>query len=139
MLRRPHNYYAKDGMKFTFKSKDDLLYKTARDAAEHFRKMSKISSDGLNRKRIKIEKLTSHPKGGRKYQQGGVAPFTVYRPATLGGETTTSSQTGGTTTSSSKASGGKDKNDTLDMVKKLFEAVAGKGLPSDVNTLYNQM
>lgn len=132
---------AKEGMKFTFKSKDDLLYKTARDAADHFRKMSKISSDAHNRKRIKIEKLTSHPKGNarRKYQQGGAAPFTIYRPATLGGETTTSSQTGGTTTSSSKASSGKDKNDTLDMVKKLFEAVAGKGLPSDVNTLYNQM
>lgn len=141
MLRRPRNYYAKEGMKFTFKSKDDLLYKTARDAAEHFRKMSKISSDAHNRKRIKIEKLTSHPKGNarRKYQQGGAAPFTIYRPATLGGETTTSSQTGGTTTSSSKTSGGKDKNDTLDMVKKLFEAVAGKGLPSDVNSLYNQM
>lgn len=132
---------AKEGMKFTFKSKDDLLYKTARDAAEHFRKMSKISSDAHNRKRIKIEKLTSHPKGNarRKYQQGGAAPFTIYRPATLGGETTTSSQTGDTTTSSSKASSGKDKNDTLDMVKKLFEAVAGKGLPSDVNSLYNQM
>ena len=132
---------AKEGMKFTFKSKDDLLYKTARDAADHFRKMSKISSDAHNRKRIKIEKLTSHPKGNarRKYQQGGAAPFTIYRPATLGGETTTSSQTEGTTTSSSKASSGKDKSDTLDMVKKLFEAVAGKGLPSDVNSLYNQM
>lgn len=132
---------AKEGMKFTFKSKDDLLYKTARDAAEHFRKMSKISSDAHNRKRIKIEKLTSHPKGNarRKYQQGGAAPFTVYRPATLGGETTTSSQTGGTTTSSSKASSGKDKNETLDMVKELFKTVAGKGLPSDVNSLYNQM
>jgi hypothetical protein len=60
---------AKEGMKFTFKSKDDLLYKTARDAADHFRKMSKISSDAHNRKRIKIEKLTSHPKGNarRKY------------------------------------------------------------------------
>lgn len=140
MLRRPRNYYAKDGMKFTFKSKDDLLYKTARDAAEHFRKMSKISSDGLNRKRIRIEKLTSHPKGNRKYQQGGVAPFTIYRPATVGGETGMTTQAGGTSaTTSSKASSKKEGSDTLDMVKKLFETVAGKGLPSDVNTLYNQM
>lgn len=138
MLRRPRNYYAKDGMKFTFKSKDDLLYKTARDAAEHFRKMSKISSDGLNRKRIKIEKLTSHPKSRRKYQQGGVAPFTVYRPATVGGETGMTTTVGGTP-ATSKASSKKEGNDTLDMVKELFKAVQGSGLPSDVNSLYQQM
>ena len=138
MLRRPRNYYAKDGVKLTFKSKDDLLYKTARDAAEHFRKMSKISSDGLNRKRIRIEKLTSHPKSGRKYQQGGVAPFTVYRPAAVGGETGMTTTAGGTPTTS-KASSKKEGNDTLDMVKELFKAVQGSGLPSDVNSLYQQM
>jgi hypothetical protein len=61
--------YAKSGIKITHKKKDDLLYKTARDAAEHYRKMVKITSDSNNRRRIKIDKLTSHPKGNtRKYQ-----------------------------------------------------------------------
>jgi hypothetical protein len=46
-----------------------LLYKSAKDVVEHFRKMSKMSSDALNKKTPKIEKLTSYPKGkARKYQ-----------------------------------------------------------------------
>jgi len=57
---------AKSGMKITYKKKDDLLYKTARDAVEHFRKMTKMTSDANNRRRIKIEKLTPHPKGNAK-------------------------------------------------------------------------
>ena len=47
--------YAKSGIKITHKKKDDLLYKTARDAAEHYRKMVKITSDSNNRRRIKID------------------------------------------------------------------------------------
>lgn len=131
--------YAKSGTKITRKSKDDLLYKTAKDNADHYRKMVKLTSDANNRKRIKIEKLTSHPKGRtRRYQQGGVAPFTIWRPATVGGETTTSTET---STSSSRAASSKDseKSEMLDMVKELFKQVAGKGLPSDANAVYTSM
>ena len=130
---------AKSGMKITYKKKDDLLYKTARDAVEHFRKMTKMTSDANNRRRIKIEKLTPHPKGNaKKYQQGGVAPFLVYTPAVLGGETTTSTQTSSTNTGSSKSSK-KEGSDTLDMVKELFKAAQGKGLPSDMNSVYKSL
>ena len=128
--------FAKSGTKITKKKKDDLLYKSARDTVEHFRKMSKMSSDAQNRKTPKIEKLTSHPKGNtRKYQQGGTAPFTIYKPVALGGEITTSTQTDTTSSKSSK----KDGSDTLDMIKELFKQVIGKGLPSDVNNLYVSM
>jgi hypothetical protein len=45
-----------------------LLYKSARDVVEHFRKISKMASDSYNRKTPKIEKLAPHPKGStRKY------------------------------------------------------------------------
>lgn len=126
---------AKSGTKITYKKKDDLLYKTAKDVVDHFRKMSKISSDALNRKTPKIEKLTSHPKGKtRRYQSGGVAPFLVYRPATLGGSTEVSSQTG--SSKSSKEDSGKD---TLDFLKKLFESLQGEGLPIDVNVIYSNL
>ena len=131
-LQRQGTLIAKSGGKVTHKKKDDLLYKTARDNAEHFLKASKLSSDALNRKRIKIEKLTSHPKGRtRKFQQGGLAPFTIYRPATLGGETSTQVSTGSDSSSSKKGS------DTLDLVKNLFKDV--KGLPSDVGQVYRSM
>ena len=133
--------YAKSGTKITYKKKEDLLYKSARDVVEHFRKMSKMSSDALNRKQPKIEKLTSHPKGNtRKYQQGGLAPFTIYKPIALGGETTVSSQGSTSGISNSGNGNGKSKgSDTLDMIKELFKQVAGKGLPSDVNSLYVSM
>jgi len=36
---------AASGTKITRKRKDDLLYKSARDVVEHFRKMSKMSDD----------------------------------------------------------------------------------------------
>ena len=136
--RRKRNVinFQKKGSKITYKKKDDLLYKSAKDTVEHFRKVSKISSDAQNRRNPKIEKLTSHPKGStRKYQQGGVAPFTVYKPVALGGETTTSTQTDTTSTKSSK----KDGSETLDMIKELFKQVVGKGLDSDVNSLYVSM
>ena len=135
-------YFGEKGFKVKRTRKDDLLYKSTRDAVEHFRKMSKMSSDALNRPPVKIEKLTSHPKGtSRKYQQGGVAPFTIYTPVALGGETTTTSNAGlpADITSKSKSSEGKDKNEVLDMIKDLFKSIAGKGLHSDVNDLYLSM
>lgn len=134
-------YFGEKGFKVKRVQKDDLLYKSTRDAVEHFRKMSKISSDALNRRPVKIEKLTSHPKNTRRYQQGGVAPFTVYTPVALGGETSTTSNPGITSVSSkSSSSTKKDKgDDTLDMIKELFKQALGKGLPSDMNSLYLSM
>ena len=127
----------KQGSKIVRKRKDDLLYKSGRDTVEHFRKMSKLSSDAQNRKKPKIEKLAPHPKGStRKYQQGGVAPFLVYTPAVRGGETTTSSET---STSSTKKS---DKDDGQELLKKLFERLyqaEGLGLPSDLNAVFSSM
>ena len=130
-------FFVKNGSKITRKVKDDMLYMSTRDVVKHFREMTKLSSDAQNRKQPKIERLTSHPKGStRRYQQGGVAPFLVYTPITLGGETTTSSES---STSSTKASS-KDTNakDSLDFVKELFKELAGKGLQVDVNTVYSQ-
>ena len=129
--------FVKNGSKITRKVKDDMLYMSTRDVVKHFREMTKLSSDAQNRKQPKIERLTSHPKGStRRYQQGGVAPFLVYTPITLGGETTTSSES---STSSTKASS-KDTSakDSLDFVKELFKELAGKGLQVDVNTVYSQ-
>ena len=130
-------FFVKNGSKITRKVKDDMLYMSTRDVVKHFREMTKLSSDAQNRKQPKIERLTSHPKGStRRYQQGGVAPFLVYTPITLGGETTTSSES---STSSTKASS-KDTSakDSLDFVKELFKELAGKGLQVDVNTVYSQ-
>jgi hypothetical protein len=74
-------------LKITYKKKDDLLYKTARDAVDHFRKMSKMSNDSTLRSRTKKITLIPHPGGKtRKYQQGGVAPFGVFTPVAVGGE-----------------------------------------------------
>ena len=99
--------------------------------------MSKLSSDAQNRKQPKIEKLTSHPKGStKKYQQGGVAPFTIYKPVALGGETSTQTDT---TTTSSKSSKDTEGKETLDLVKSLFKEILGKGLPVDVNAVYSSM
>jgi hypothetical protein len=96
--------------------------------------MSKISADALAKAKPKPIKLSSHPT--RKMQQGGVAPFTVYRPVALGGETVTEAgQVTGNGNNSSKS--GNSKDNTLDLVKKLFESVNGQGLPIDVNSLYN--
>lgn len=130
-------FFVKNGSKITRKVKDDMLYMSTRDVVKHFREMTKLSSDAQNRKQPKIERLTSHPKGStRRYQQGGVAPFLVYTPITLGGETTTSSESN---TSNTKASS-KDTSakDSLDFVKELFKELAGKGLQVDVNTVYSQ-
>lgn len=127
---------AKSGIKITYKKKDDLLYKTSRDAVEHFRKMTKMSSDSYNRKKLKLEKLTPHPKGNtKKYQQGGVAPFTIYTPISLGGETTR--QAYSDSGSSSRGSSSKKGDQTLDIIKELFGKL--DGLPADVNGIYANM
>ena len=130
-------FFVKNGSKITRKVKDNILYMSTRDVVKHFREMTKLASDAQNRKQPKIEKLTSHSKGStRRYQQGGVAPFLVYTPITLGGETTTSSES---STSSTKASSKDDSaKDSLDFIKELFKELAGKGLQVDVNTVYSQ-
>ena len=127
--------FGKEGTKITHKKKEDLLYKSTKDAVEHFRKMSKMSDDSSKKPRSKQIKLASHPgsKKTRKMQQGGVAPFMIYTPVALGGETTTSTQ-GGSTSTSSKSS---KKNETLDIIKDLFSKL--EGLPSDVNGVYANM
>jgi hypothetical protein len=68
---------------------------------------------------------------------GGVAPFTVYRPLGAGGENVVSTQTTSSTDSkSSKDTAAKDK---LDMIKELFKAIQGQGLPIDVSTVYQEI
>lgn len=126
---------AKSGIKITHKRKDDLLYKTARDVVEHFRRMSKMSDDSTQRSRTKPIKLSPHPNSAaRKMQQGGVAPFTVFTPVTLGGETTTSSQVTDSARSSKKSD---KKNNILDVIKDLFGKV--DGLYSDTTAVYDSM
>jgi hypothetical protein len=44
-MRQRNGFFAKSGTKITYKKKDDLLYKSAKDTVEHFRKMAKMSSD----------------------------------------------------------------------------------------------
>jgi hypothetical protein len=59
--------YAKSGTKITHKEKDDLLYKSAKDVVEHFRKMIALDKRSSKSKN-KIERLAPHPKGNtRKY------------------------------------------------------------------------
>ena len=132
-----YTLYAKEGTKITRKHKDTsdkFLYKTSRDIVEHFRKMSKMTDDSRIKTLPKPIKLTSHP---RKMQLGGVAPFTVYRPLGVGGENAVSTQTSSSTDSkSSKDTAAKDK---LDMIKELFKAIQGQGLPIDVSTVYQEI
>lgn len=126
--------FDKKGSKITWKKKDDLLYKSAKDVVEHFRRMTKLAYDSVS-KRPKEIKLVSHPKGStKKYQQGGVAPFTIYKPVALGGETTTTSES---STSSTK----KGSSDDLgqDLLKDLFKQLQASGLPSDVNAIYSRI
>ena len=75
----------------------------------------------------------------KKYQQGGIAPFTIYKPIALGGETSRTYETSsGSSRSSSKSSSSGGNND-LDLLKKLFEAIQVEGLPSDTNVIYAMM
>ena len=130
--------FAKDGMKISYKKKDDLLYKTARDTVEHFRKMVKMSDDSMQKSFKKPLKLIKPPKSTtRKMQTGGVAPFVVYTPAPLGGETTTSASSDGVSLKKGASSTKKDKDSTLDTIKDLFKNL--EGLPSDVNHVYQSM
>ena len=128
--------FGKTGIKITRKRKDDLLYKSTRDVVEHFRKMSKMSDDSTQRSRKNYFKLSTHPGYGstRRMQQGGIAPFTVFTPVAIGGETSTQvSNTGG----SSKESKFDSAKETLDLVKALFREV--NGLPVDVENVYKSM
>ena len=128
-------FFAKSGTKITYKKRDDLLYKSTRDAVEHFRKMVKLTDDSYQKSRKKTPKLVPHPT--KKLQQGGVAPFLVYTPTVMGGETSMTSQavSGGTSSSTSsgtnKDSSGKD---LITLVQKLFTEV--DGLPVDVSAIY---
>ena len=128
--------YGKEGTKLERKRKDDslkYLYRTSRDIVEHFRKMSKMTDDSRVRTMPKPIKLPSHPK---KFQYGGVAPFTIYRPLGVGGE---SSYAQSTTSSSSSGKSEKDTaaKDKLDMIKELFKNI--KGLPVDVAKVYQDI
>lgn len=135
--RRSGKFFAKDGMKIQFKKKDDLLYKTAKDAVDHYRKMVKLTDDSTLKSFKKPLNVIKPPKSTRKYQTGGVAPFTVYTPAPLGGETTTSTQASATAGATAKGSSKKDGDSPLDIIKDLFKNL--EGLPSDVNGVYQAM
>lgn len=128
--------YGKQGTKITKKDTTDrYLYRTSRDIVEHFRRMSKMTDDSRIRTMPKAAKMPSHPK--KKLQLGGVAPFTVYRPLGIGGETTTQvSQSTDGTSKSTKDTTAKDK---LDMIKEMFKAVQSTGLPVDVNVVYRDL
>ena len=131
-----YTLYAKEGTKIEKKRKDDslkYLYRTSRDIVEHFRKMSKMTDDSRVRTIPKPIKLPSHPK---KFQYGGVAPFTIYRPLGVGGE---SSYAQSTTSSSGSGKSEKDTaaKDKLDMIKELFKQV--QGLPIDVSKVYQEI
>ena len=127
--------FAKSGTKIEYKDKTaKYLYKTSKDIVEHFRRMSKMTDDSRIRTLPKPIKLSSHP---RKMQMGGVAPFYIYRPYMSGMEQSMSSQVSSSGTSSSKKDNeGKDK---LDMIKELFKAIQGQGLPIDVSTVYQDI
>ena len=131
-----YTLYAKEGTKIERKRKDDslkYLYKTSKDVVEHFRKMSKMTDDSRVKTMPKPIKLPSHPK---KFQYGGVAPFTIYRPLGVGGE---SSYAQSTTSSSGSGKSEKDTaaKDKLDMIKELFKNI--KGLPVDVAKVYQDI
>jgi len=95
--------------------------------------MSKMTDDSRVRTMPKPIKLPSHPK---KFQYGGVAPFTIYRPLGVGGE---SSYAQSTTSSSGSGKSEKDTaaKDKLDMIKELFKNI--KGLPVDVAKVYQDI
>ena len=128
-------YSAKEGTKIEKKRKDEslkYLYKTSKDVVEHFRKMSKMTDDSRTKTLPKPIKLPSHPK---KFQYGGLAPFTVYRPIGVGGEEAyKQSVESGSSSKSSKDTAAKDK---LDMIKELFKQV--QGLPIDVSKVYQEI
>ena len=129
--------FAKSGTKIEYKDKTaKYLYKTSKDIVEHFRRMSKMTDDSRIRTLPKPIKLSSHP---RKMQMGGVAPFYIYRPYTSGMEQSMSSQVSASGTSSSSSKKDNEGKDKLDMIKELFKAIQGQGLPIDVSTVYQDI
>lgn len=141
---RDYLLWAKKGskLKVSTKTTDDLLYKAARDTVTHFRKMSKMSNDSTLKSRERGFKLTPHPKTP-KYNTGGVAPFTVFTPAAVGGSQDISSEymagSDALSTKSSSTKGTKDDSgkELLNFTKSLFEKI--KGLPIDVKMVSNQI
>ena len=125
----------KSGGKVTYKQKDDLLYKTARDVVKHFREMTRLTDNSYQKSRKKVPKLVPHPT--KKLQQGGVAPFGVFTPLAMGGEysqTAEVSSTGTRSSSSSKSSADDKSKDLLNLAKDLFSKM--EGLPIDVSSVY---
>ena len=143
---RDYLLWAKKGskIKISTKTTDDLLYKAARDTVTHFRKMSKMSNDSTLKSRERGFKLTPHPKTP-KYNTGGVAPFTVFTPAAVGGsqgvssEFTDGSGALGLKSSSGEKDSSQDKKgkELLDLTKELFNKL--DGLPVDVKTVADRM
>lgn len=130
-----YTLYAKSGTKITKKDNSDkFLYKTSRDIVEHFRKMSKMTDDSRTKTLPKPIKLPSHPK---KFQYGGLAPFTIYRPLGVGGEQTYQQSTESGSSSSSKSAKDDAAKNKLDMIKELFKQV--QGLPIDVSKVYQEI
>lgn len=129
--------FAKSGTKIEYKDKTaKYLYKTSKDIVEHFRRMSKMTDDSRIRTLPKPIKLSSHP---RKMQMGGIAPFYIYRPYTSGMEQSMSSQVSASGISSSSSKKDNEGKDKLDMIKELFKAIQGQGLPIDVSTVYQDI
>lgn len=142
VLGRDYVELAKNGTTITYKKKkkDDLLYKQVKDTVEHFRKMVKMSDDSRIRSSKKNERLILPPKT-RKMQQGGIAPFTFFKPVALGGETSTQVSSTGSSSSNSSSKSGSGKDEKLDFIKKLYQDMigAGKGIPIDVSLVANNM
>lgn len=127
--RRNTITYSKRGSKLTYKQKDDLLYKTARDVADHYRKMVKLTDNSTLRSFKRPIKLIKPPK----LQTGGVAPFSVYTPAPMGGEMSQEQYYQQQSANSEK----NKQESSLDVIKELFKNV--EGLPSDVELVYKSM
>lgn len=137
VLGKDHVELAKNGTTIKHKKKEDLLYKQVKDTVEHFRKMVKMSDDSRIKSSKKDNKRLILPPKTRKMQQGGIAPFTFFKPVAIGGETSTQvSSTGSSSSnSSSSKSGGSGKDEKLEFIKKLYQDIigAGKGIPIDVS------
>ena len=137
-LNKSYSIFAKQGTKITkkYKQSNDLLYKSARDAVEHFRKMTKLTSDATIKSRQKPIKLIGVPKA-KRMQLGGVAPFVVYTPTVVGGERSTSvTGTNPLMAENDEEVSDKKKGKQLsDITKELFNSTLGKALPSDMQVI----
>jgi len=115
----------------------ELLYKSAKDAADHFYRMSKL---------VKTKDKKAPKALPLKYQEGGLAPFGVYTPLPYAAEDTSRTSGGSTsmwgydssakkTSSTSSSSGDTEKLDAV--IKHLLEKL--DGLPSDVEKIANNL